>query len=123
MTQTDIISVRGALINHIIKTLEPHKFQRSDDVFESLRYMVRPGRRIIINGVIHDEEPIRIPFILHIELHGTGHVISPDGKIEPFELISFGVKVGDEYRGEHTNVYYDTVQEFNKHLKNYFNLI
>lgn len=114
--------MRGALINHIIRTLEPYGFQRTADVFEALKYAVRPGRRVIINGQVYDEAPIRMPFTLHIELHGMGEVISQDGRREPFEIISFGVKVGDEYRGEHTNVYYDTIEEFNRHLKNYFNI-
>lgn len=115
--------MRNALINHIINTLEPHRFERRNDIFESLRYAVRPGRRVIVNGVVYNEEPVKMPFVVHIELHGPGAVISPDGRQEHFELISFGVKVGDEYRGESANVYYDTPTEFNRHLKNYFNLI
>lgn len=115
--------MRNALIGHIIRTLEPHGFKRTNEVFEVLKYVVRPGRRVIVNGVVYDEEPVRMPFTLHIELHGTGSISSPDGRHEQFELISFGIKVGDKYRGESTNVYYDAVEEFNMHLKNYFNLI
>lgn len=106
-----------------MRSLEPHGFRRNADIFECLKYAVRPGRRVIINGQIYDEEPVRMPFMLHIELHGPGRVESPDGRVEHFELISFGVKVGNEYRGESANVYYDMVEEFNTHLKNYFNLI
>lgn len=95
---------------------------RVADVFESLRYVVRPGRRVIINGQVYEEPPMKFPFTLHIELHGSGSVSSPDGREEHFELISFGVKVGDEYRGESVNVYYNEVERFNEHLKIYFNL-
>lgn len=113
---------RDALINHIIRTLEPYEFVRTADVFEAVRYAVRPGSRMIINGTVYEEPPVRMPFTLHIELHGPGSVSSPDGRTEHFELISFGVKVGDEYRGESASVYYDTHEEFNNHLKIYFNL-
>lgn len=116
------MSARDALINHIIRTLEPHKFERTIDVFELQRHVVHPGHRVIVNGVVYDEKPTKLSFLLHIELHGTGSIISPDGGCEHFELISFGVKVGDKYHGESTNVYYDAVEEFDKHLKNYFNI-
>lgn len=115
--------MRTALIDHITSVLEPLQFQRTDDVFEALRHIVHPGRRMIINGQIFDEEPTEIPLTLRIELHGPGCVESPDGRVEHFELISFGIKVDEEYRDELTNVYYGCHEEFDKLLQRYFDSI
>ena len=122
MALLNIMNVRSALIDHILKTLEPHRFERTGDIFEARRFMVRPGHRVIINGQLFEEEPIKIPFSFHIELLGDGHVASGDGRIEPFELISFGIKVGEELRRAYVNVYYDSHLEFNKHLRTFFKL-
>lgn len=123
MTSTSITTTRAALISHIIATLEPHGFNRDDHVFEVTRYMVRPGSRVIINGRVFDEEPMKIPFAVRIELLGPGSIISPDGREEHFELIHFGIRVNDEIRGEAANVYYGHHLEFNKHLSNYFKFL
>lgn len=118
----DITSTRNALIDHITSVLESHQFQRTDDTFEVLRYMVRPGRRMIINGQVFDEEPTKIPLTLRVELHGTGCIESPDGCVEHFELISFEIKDGEESHSETANVYYGCHREFNEYLQRYFNL-
>lgn len=117
-----IIPVRDALINHIIKTLEPHKFQRHEDTFESLGYMVHPGRRMVVNGQVFDEPPTHIPVVLRIELHGPGSISSPGCDESRFELMSFMASVGDEQLSEDVCIFYDDINEFNEYLNIFFNL-
>lgn len=121
MTSKMLTNSRAALIAHMVSLLSGRGFQQIEEVFEADRIFRKPGARVIINGQVFHQPGPEIPVKLRVELHGTGEVISPDGRREPFELMTFSMHCNGHSVGETTNVYYGCHEEFNKHLITYFN--
>ncbi len=122
MQSTQFTNLRGFIISHIQRTTNPHGFRQVGEQFIAIKNLTQPGRRVIINGRIIEEQPTAIPVTLTVELHGTGELTSSDGRRDLFELISYMVEVQGEQRGISCNVFYDDHLEFNRHLKYIFGL-
>lgn len=100
----------------------PAGFKKTTDKYILTRTVQQPGSRFMINGQLYEQPGEHFDINLICELVGPGAVISEDGSEEPFELIDFGMELGEDKQSISIGIYYNEPTEFDKYIKQLFRI-